>query len=126
MRRGSISVEFAVTLPIVLVLLVGVLEWGRMLAREVAVVTVARDAAHAGALTRKTDDPTLVAKLQAADGLRAAGFDPALATVEARSFPNPAGTMLELRVTVPFSALFGLIPVSSQLHAVTTIRMEEG
>ncbi|HND00006.1 MAG TPA: TadE/TadG family type IV pilus assembly protein, partial [Myxococcota bacterium] len=35
MRRGSISVEFAVTLPIVLLLLIGVLEWGRMLAREV-------------------------------------------------------------------------------------------
>ncbi len=126
MRRGSISVEFAVTLPIVLLLLIGVLEWGRMLAREVAVVTVARDAAHAGALTRKADDPTLVARLQAEDGLRAAGFDPALATVAARSFPNPAGTMLELRVTVPFTALFGLIPVSPQLHAVTTIRMEEG
>ncbi|HND32869.1 MAG TPA: TadE/TadG family type IV pilus assembly protein [Myxococcota bacterium] len=126
MRRGSISVEFAVTLPIVLLLLIGVLEWGRMLAREVAVVTVARDAAHAGALTKKTDDPTRIAKLQTEDGLRAAGFDPDLATVEVRSFPNPAGTMLELRVTVPFSALFGLIPVSSQLHAVTTIRMEQG
>ncbi len=126
MRRGSISVEFAVTLPIVLLLLIGVLEWGRMLAREVAVVTVARDAAHAGALTRKTDDPTRIARLQAEDGLRAAGFNPAVATVEARSFPNPAGTMLELRVTVPFSPLFGLLPVTNQLHAITTIRMEEG
>lgn len=126
MKRGSVSVEFALTLPVVLVLLTGVLEWGRMLAREVAIVTVARDAAHAGALTTTADNPILVARAQAQDGLTAAGFNAASATISVQLLPNPVGEMLKVDVTVPFTALFGLLPTSTQLYASTTIRRENG
>lgn len=122
MRRGSISVEFGVTLPIILLLLVGVLEWGRMLAREVAVVTIARDAAHAGAITKTNAEN--VALRQAQDGLRAAGFDPATASVLVQSQANPVGELLKVEVTVPFRPLFGLIPTTPQLYASTILRRE--
>ena len=125
MKRGSISVEFALTLPFILVMLIGVLEWGRMLAREVAVVTVARDAAHAGALTRSVNDPVMVARLQAQDGLVAAGFDPAKAIITVNLLANPMGNMLKVEVTVPFVAIFRLLPTAPQLYASTTIRRED-
>ena len=123
-ERGSITVELALSLPIVLVLLVGVLEWGWLLAREVELVQVAREAAHHATLVAPEDDPEAAATTRAIADLLAAGFDPDLVDVEATIMDSDVGEVIEVRVSTDYDSLLGLLPVPPRLAAGTTMLLE--
>jgi Flp pilus assembly protein TadG len=123
-ERGSITLELALALPIVLVLLVGVIEWGWLLAREVELVQVAREAAHHAALTAADDDPEAAATARATADLLAAGFDPDLVDIEATVVGSDVGDVIQVRVSCDYEALLGLLPVPPRLAAGTTMLLE--
>ncbi len=56
-----------------LVVTVGVLVWGQVLPREVALVQIVRDGALTGALTREVDEPEAAARARVLAGLSAEG-----------------------------------------------------
>ncbi len=125
-RRGSITVEFAFSMPIVLVMLLGVLEWGWLLGREVAIVQVAREAAHAGARAHSDDDPAAVAGLRARADLQTAGFDAddATITTSLSDSGTEAGEVVDVQIRHPYEPMVGLIPTPDDLFARATFRLE--
>lgn len=56
-RRGQSLVEFALVLPMLLVLLLGLADFGRVFSTSITLEAVARDAAEVGALQRLRDKP---------------------------------------------------------------------
>jgi uncharacterized membrane protein len=126
-HSGSITVEFAFALPIVLVLLAAVVEWGWLLAREAALVQVVREAAHAGARTPQEDDPEAIALLRARADLQAAGFDPDAASLSASVYSSgtAAEEVIELSLELPYEPIVGLLPIPAQLRSEITMRLED-
>lgn len=126
-QRGSITVEFAFALPIVLVLLAAVVEWGWLLAREAALVQVVREAAHAGARTLQEDDPEAVALLRARADLQAGGFDPDDASLSVSTYDSGAAAqqVIELSLELPYEPIVGLLPVPATLRSEIVMRLED-
>jgi hypothetical protein len=56
-EKGQSLVEFALVLPMLLVLLLGIADFGRVFAAGITLEAVARDAAEVGALQRLRDKP---------------------------------------------------------------------
>jgi len=56
-RRGQALVEFALVLPLLLMLLLGVADFGRVFSTSITLEAAARDAAEVGALQRLRDKP---------------------------------------------------------------------
>ncbi len=121
-RRGAIAVEFALVLPILLLLVVGAIDWGWLFVQEAAVVVCARDGAHAGALT--ADDPAAVADARARGALAAAGFVSDPGDVQVRVYDAPPGEVVEVRIEVPFEPVIGLVPTPALLVGQTTMLRE--
>lgn len=117
--------ESALVIPVLLVLLVGVLEYGRLLVSEVAVVQIARDAALAGARTAEADDPDAVSTARAGTGLTAAGLEAGASSVVVSRVTLPCGEAIQVHVSVPFDAIVPLVPVPGNLAASTTARLED-
>ena len=124
-RRGAVAVEFALVLPILLALLIGVLEWGRVLEREVALVQVVRDGALAAARSAHTLDHAGVARARITGGLPDAGFAAADADISVTPVVLACGAALEVRVSLPFAPMVPLVPVPASLSSVTTVRLED-
>lgn len=126
-RRASVSLEFALVAPILVVLLVGVVEWGVVFAQEVALIQVVREAAHTGARVRRSADPAPneVARARVMAALPGAGFQPGDATVLSQVESTASGFTLRLRVSVDRQALFSLVPSTDTLSAETVMRMED-
>lgn len=124
-RKGSITIEFAFSLPIILVLLAAVIEWGWLLTREIALVQVASESAHAGARTRQADGPEAAAQLRAGADLTRAGFDPDDIDVSTIVGASDAGTAITVRVSMDYGPLVGLLPTPDHLLAETTMRLED-
>ena len=69
-KAGQGMVEFALSLPILLVLMLGIIEFGRLLFTYSAVVTATREAARYGAAAGGLDG--VIHNYQDCDGIRAA------------------------------------------------------
>lgn len=123
--RGAAAVEFAITLPVLLLLLLGALEWGWYLRYEVAVVHVARDAACAGALTPASEDPGGVAEARAWDAIAETHLDPATARITGTVAASVYGPVLTLDVEVPYEPLIGLIPMPVHLAGRHALLLED-
>lgn len=84
--RGQSMVEFALVLPMLLILLLGVADFGRVFAAGITIEAAARNAAEAGAIERLRNRPTPpgdVADYQALHEMVAK-----IACAEARLLPN--------------------------------------
>ena len=122
-RRGSVALEFAVTLPVLLLILVGVIEWGWYLSRDVACLQTARDGALAGSLTRQEDDPAATARARAYLALDAAGFPGGTAQVTATELDSGEGLAIRVRVSVAHAPFVPLVPTPDTLRAEVTMRL---
>lgn len=111
-ETGSAAVEFALTGPIMIVLLAGLVVYGGWLWTAQGVQHLAAEAARAAVAGVDAGEREALARQAAADGARAAmGLNPAKANVGVTSGPDT------IRVTVdydasgePILALAGLIP----------------
>ena len=115
-RGGGAALEFALTLPVLLVLLAGVIEWGWYLHQEVSVTWAARDGALAGSLTPPASDVEGEAVAQTRRALEAAGFDGDAAEVNAALEDSDSGALVRVTAAVPYASLLHLLPVPASLR----------
>jgi Flp pilus assembly protein TadG len=119
--RGQASVELALLLPVVLLLLLAVLQVG-LLARDVVLVThAAREAARAAA----TDPRPSVARAAA---LASSGLEPARLTVTTTvrgSDPSGRRVRVEVVYRAPTAVpLVGAIAADRTIRTIATMRVE--
>lgn len=123
-RRGSQAVEFALILPVMLTMLMGVIDYGMYFSQDLAVVTAARDGARDGATA--TTSPASQASATALSRVRAGGVAYATAaqvtTTLTGTAPNCAVTVA---VSIPYQAVTGLVPMPAALRTSATMRLED-
>ncbi len=120
---GIASLEFVIILPVMLILLFGVMEYGWMLAKSGEVVNAAREGAREGARTDATNaDILAVVDARMADA-GIAGY--------ATTINNAAevGDPVTVQLTVPYDGNleligFFLIPVPGSLQASVSMAKE--
>ncbi len=126
MERGAAAVEFALLLPLLLLILLGTIDWGYFFFIEQLVTNASREGARAGSLTpfsagSPSADATAAsnATTAAQSYLAAAGLVAASATVSVTSGPQ-----IQVSVSYPtgsitgFTVLTAILPASAQATAV--------
>lgn len=118
-RRGAATVEFALAAPVLVLLLLGLLETGRLINANQAVLNASREGARRGAVAGVT---TAQVNTLVRDCLTASGYPGSLAQV------TPVLTSESITVTVSLAnEHFSLIPlrtVGLSAQAVTVMRRE--
>jgi Flp pilus assembly protein TadG len=94
--RGSVAVEFALVLPLLLLIVFGIIDFGRALNAQITLTEAAREGARLAALGQ----PNVVSRTQAA----ATGLSPVSVTVT--SCPFGAGASDDASVTVSYQFTF--------------------
>lgn len=79
--RGAAAVEFAIVLPLLLLVVLGTIDWGHYFFVRETVVHAAREGARAGTLVPPGGDPTADARAVAAAFLTSASLDATRATI---------------------------------------------
>ena len=129
-RRGASALEFALTLPVVLVILAGILEYGWYLFQLANVVHALRDGARIG-VTVPLDDatpPTARAESHARAVLSGLGVpcDSGGGCVVVASIGSTGEVdVLNLSIEVDYTPVVGLLPSPSHLHGTFTMMMQE-
>ena len=130
-ERGSTAIEFALILPILLTLLFGIIDFGRLLYTQEVLNTAAREGARVGIKMRlvPVSDPEITtqvtAVIAASQLVDSAAMDPPVIT------RIPVGTSINLQVDVPYNFSYLVanvfIPGLSQtrvMNATSIMRME--
>ncbi|MEN0060736.1 MAG: TadE/TadG family type IV pilus assembly protein [Myxococcota bacterium] len=132
MRRGANAIEFALTLPFVLLLLVGSTDFAWWSFSRQAVSRAVQDGAREASRTilpadAKTGAPiTDKAEMTTREALDLWGLDSSTATVTATWTPDLSGRMwLRVHAAVPYQSLFGLPFVGSQVSRTFVVYTQE-
>jgi Flp pilus assembly protein TadG len=126
---GSATVEMAIILPLLLLLVFGIAEFGIALYRQEVLTNASREGARAGIVLSTPAVTTAQIQNAVTNYLTSAGWNAALATVTATGAGGAFGTPVTVTVTydTPFSVLSGLvpgIPATKTLTAQTVMRHE--
>ena len=129
-RRGASALEFALTLPVVMVVLAGILEYGWYLFQLSNVVHALRDGTRIGVTVPLTEatPPATRAEQHARDVMNGLGVpceDGAGCTVTAIIRPSDDFDVLQLRIEVDYVPIVGLLPSPSRLQGSFTMMMQE-
>jgi len=140
-RQGTVSLEFALVLPILLMLLLGVIEFSRALQVGQMVTNVAREGARQAIVTGTSNgdiEDVVFDRLQELLGLSTADLGQCYVdiTVEpAAGNPNPSdevanalsGDICRIEITVPYTVAeytsLGFLN-SSEFHGISAMRHE--
>lgn len=128
-RKGSNAVEFALSMPILAILLLGVMDYGWMFTRTQAVVAAAREGARAAALdSGNTGDPEGACSARGVSALTDLGYNASDITVtptlNAGTGTETDPRRLTCTVTFAYEPLIGFVPGPSQLQAALTVRLK--
>ncbi len=122
-RRAAQAVEFALLLPVVLILLAGITDFGWFFTQQLGVTQAAREGVRAGALAWGDDDPVFLAHSAAqavVDGWNLSGV-----VIDAQLRGDASlGSVIEVSVTAPYDPLFHLIPAPDHLGQTVIMRTE--
>jgi len=104
-RSGQALVEFALVVPLLLILLLGVVEFGRAWNVYQVITDAAREAARTAAIddTSVTQD-SVIAVVQ--DALGRAGLDPADASITVAGITDPRGMPSTVSIQYPYDFVF--------------------
>ncbi len=126
-RRGNVAIEFALVLPLLVALGVGIIDYGWYLSRASRVVVAVRDAARLG-ITYAEDDgstPDVVAVQRAREALQEAGIacgdDCEVVAVLGAVGGVPS---LTVSVSAPFVPIAGLVPTPADMSVELTMALE--
>lgn len=126
-QRGAAAVEFALVLPLLLMLVLGAIDWGWYFFVREVVTNAAREGARAGAVA-SVATPTATAQDVAANYLTSAGLTSGEAPVASMGTATVGGTTVttvNVVVTYPVGSLTGftlvgyasLVPAQVQAQA---------
>lgn len=119
-RRGSNAVEFALTLPVLLLLAAGVVDLGQYLRVADAAVAAAAEGARAGSLVE--EDQAAIGKTMAERAWIAADLDGTALVVATVSGVDP-NARLQVDVTVPYAPFFGFLALPPTVTYSHTMRL---
>lgn len=127
MRRGSSAIEFALVLPVIVVIMAGILEYGWYLFQLSSVVHAVRDGTRIGVTVPVEDGPEDTATAHARNVLEGLGVPCAdgSCVVEATLVPAGDVTVMRLDISAPYEPVIGLLPHPTQLRAHFTMMMQE-
>jgi len=118
--RGTAAIEFGLVLPLLVVILVGIIDYGNVYFTRLAMTNAAREGARVG-VTKNEADAQGAAVAATNAYLAQAGIDADVAST-APSQSNPTVTVT---VTMdPYEPLIGLVPTPSRLTVSTSMRWE--
>ncbi len=104
-ERGQAAVEFALVLPFLLVMLIGIVEFGQAWNQHQVITDAAREAARKAAIS--DEDVTLAMVEKAANDAMAAGaIPPARATIVANNWDGPTNTDVIVTIDLPYRFTF--------------------
>ena len=127
-ERGSVVMEAALVMPIVILLFAGILEFGRMLMIQQILTNAAREGARMGALYMDDSKALAEAGTVAQDYLTRCGINSELISVEP-AFSTVNGTQaVQLKINYDYtSTLAGWVPGidhNLELHSLSIMRRE--
>lgn len=117
-RRGVSALEMAFILPVVLLVLAGIMDWSWLLFHQMSAVVAAGRGARIAAGVGASKGPEAAAMRSSEAWLERFGLDPDLADVSATIDAGADPQTIEVRVSVPYHPLVGLIPMPDQVAAV--------
>jgi len=130
-QAGTSIIEATIVLPLLLLLVFGIAEFGISFTRWNSLTNAVREGARVGVVFRapcNTAAVTTLVETTVADFADSSGIDPAGITTTVAGACDPTGTPLTVTATVPYnyialSALAGFAP-STNLSARTVMRNE--
>ena len=125
-ENGQAVVEFAMILPVLLLILFAILQFGLIFNNYIQVTAAAREGARKAAVSRSLG--TSAAETAATTSAKAAAPGLKQASIGV-TFPNSPsfaqGSDVSVKVTYPYSiSLLGIIVKSGTLSSTTTMRVE--
>ncbi len=119
--RGAAAVEFAIILPVLMLLVLGIIDWGYYFFIESVIANCAREAARAGAIAQTDPDGHALTALNAA--LAGGRLD---TTVAQHDFSTSDSTTYTAQVTYPVGSITGVsfIPVPANALGQATMRRQ--
>jgi len=125
-KGGQAAVEFALVLPFLLVMLIGIVEFGRAWNEHQVITDAARETARRACLG---DDVTMAdAKKVATDAMAAAGIDWSRATVDIVNLDGDSNTIVTVSIDLRyrftfFSTLVAWATGDEVIHLKTSFSM---
>jgi Flp pilus assembly protein TadG len=120
-EAGATAVEFALVLPLLLLLILGIIEFGLLFYQQAIVVTASREGARAG-IIRTTPKPT-AGQVEAVVSafLANAGFKGTNVSIAVTGAGGSFGSDLTVRVESPYQFLFlpNLVPGMKKTATLT-------
>lgn len=102
-RRGSSLVEFALVAPLLVLLLMGILDFGRLFQAWLVVTHAAREGARSAAVGKSSSE------VRDQVFLASPGLDPNLLTITTQNAQGATGSAVTVQVTYPVSMVTPLI-----------------
>ncbi len=124
-HKGQTMVEFALVLPLLLILLMGTIESGRILYSYLIITNAAREGARAGAVGHA--DSEIISKIETAAGsLDRSSLSISISPVDpaSRTRGVPLTVSLDYTVDLVVPLIAAIIPDPFPLAITTTMRIE--
>lgn len=117
---GTAAIEFGLVLPLLIIVLVGIVDYGQIYFTRLTMTNAAREGARVGVTLPETEAQA-AAVARATAYLEQAGVE-AVVTATTPSQSNPTVT---ITVTIePFEPLIGLVPTPDRLSVSASMRWE--
>lgn len=118
--EGNAAIELALVLPLLIIVLVGIVDYGHIHFTRLAMTNAAREGARVG-VTMPESDVQATAIARAEQYLASAGIEAGV-TATVPSSSNPAVTVT---ITIdPLEPLIGLVPTPARLTVSASMRWE--
>lgn len=127
-RRGAAAVEFALTMPVLLVMIFGVLDLSWYIRGATAVVNATREGLRMGVTVAQEDGPDAMADEQIQAVLLGYGIDCEGAyacEIEVTSTQVDGLDALTANASISFLPLVGLTPAPELVRATLTMALED-
>ena len=124
-RRGANAVEFAMTLPVLVTIMMGMMDYSWFFQQQHVVSAAAREGARAGAVAGPDDDPDALARSAAYAALSRAGVTTSGISITSETSGADPDVFVTVAVAVPYGGLTGLVPVPEAVRASAAARMEQ-
>lgn len=125
-RRGANAVEFALTLPILLAILSGVVDYSYLFHLQFQMVNAVSQGARAGSATNLDADPYAIAVQVVNEVWTHSGFttNPTV-TASAFTLPTTGDLAVQVVATVPYDPLVGFLPTPSTIAHTAIMRLDD-
>ncbi len=124
-RRGNAAVEFALVLPLLLTLLLGMIDYGYVYFTQLTLTNAAREGARVGVTRINQEDVEPAVRTAVLNYIRAAHLREANATIGFQFLPDGSDFMVRVTIdfrTEPPANFISFLP--DNLHASAAMRWE--